>query len=296
MELRLLRSFVAIAEELHFRRAAARLHMTQPGISQHLRALEEELGARLVRRDRRNVALTSAGEALLREARAIFRRIDDAARVVARTAKGEAGQLVVGATQPALFIVIPELVRAFAARTPDVRVVVNEMTTAEQEAALRSGAIEVGVLHPPLDDDALTCRPLFSLGFDLVLSDRHPLARRKRIALRDLAGEPLIVFPRRIAPRLYDGVITLCHEVGFRPDIALEASPAPAIIAYAAAEFGIGFVASETQRAPRPGVVYRRLTGRAPRLDIALATAGEDLSPAVRTFVDVARALGPTIR
>lgn len=296
MDLRLVRSFIAIAEELHFRRASERLHMTQPGISQHLRQLEEELGVSLVRRDRRNVSLTRAGEAFLEEARKLLLHVEAAVQLTRRTDRGEVGRLVLGATQPALFIAVPELLRAYKDAAPEMGVVLREMTTAEQEAALRAGEIDAGVLHPPLDDATLACRLICTLPFDVVLSDRHHLAVRPTVSLRDLEGEPLILFPRRIAPQLYDAVITLCHRARFRPDIAIETSPAQAIISYAAAEYGIGFVASETQHTPRPGVVYRRLTGTAPEMTIGIGAHPAESSSAVRTFLDIAVAVGATLR
>jgi DNA-binding transcriptional LysR family regulator len=295
MDQRRLKCFVALAEELNFHRAAARMHMTQPAISQHLRALEDDLRVQLVHRNRRAVTLTRAGEVFLEEARKLLQQSEYAVQLARRTDRGEVGQLVVGLTQPAFFIVFPEIVQAFRARLPDVGIVIQEMTTAQQEQALRAGTIHVGILHPPLDDAALACRPFAKVAFDIVLPARHPLARKRTIALTDLAKEHFILFPRRIAPRLYDQIIALCQECGFSPEIVAESAPAQSIIAHAAAGFGVGFIASSFQQANRPGVVYRRLQGRTPEMIFGVASQIDELSLAVRTFVDVASAVGSTI-
>lgn len=295
MDQRRLECFVALAEELHFHRAAARMHMTQPAISQHLRQLEDYLRVQLVHRNRRAVSLTRAGEIFLEEARKLLRQSDYAVQLARRTHRGEVGQLVVGLTQPAFFIVFPEIVHAFRERLPDVGIVVQEMTTAQQEQALRTGSIHVGILHPPLDDDSLACQTVAKVTFDVVLSEFHPLARKRTLTLKDLAKERFVLFPRRIAPRLYDQIIGLCQECGFSPDIVAESAPAQSIIAYAAAGFGVGFIASSFQQANRPGVVYRQLQGLTPEMTFGVALQPDDVSPAVRTFVDVATAVARTI-
>jgi DNA-binding transcriptional LysR family regulator len=295
MDRRRLECFVALAEELHFHRAATRCHMTQPGLSQHLRMLEEYLQVQLVYRNKRRVSLTRSGEVFLEQARKLLRGMDQAVELARRTDKGEIGQLAIGLTATALYIVFPEIMRLFARRLPEVGIIVHEMTTAEQEEALRAGTIQLGIGHPPLDDPSLACQVIATTAFNIVLSERNPLARRKTLTLGDLAGEQFIIFPRKIGPQLYDRILSMCQDAGFSPKVILEASPAQSIIALATANFGIGFIASGFQRLPRPGAVYRELRGPAPYLSLGVAYHADDTSPAVRVFLDVAEAVGKTV-
>jgi DNA-binding transcriptional LysR family regulator len=295
MDRRRLECFLALSEELHFHRAAARCHMTQPALSQQLRMLEEYLQVQLVYRNKRRVSLTRSGEVFLEEARKLLRGMDQAVELARRTDRGEIGQLAIGLTASALYIVFPEIMRMFAERLPEVGIIVQEMTTAEQEEALRAGTIQVAIGHPPLDDPSLACNVIATTAFNIVLSARNPLAKRKVLTLRDLAGEQFIIFPRKIGPQLYDRIISMCQEAGFSPKVILEASPAQSIIALAAANFGIGFIASELQRLERPGVVYRKLDGPTPYLSLGVAYHADDTSPAVKTFLDVAMTVGQRV-
>lgn len=295
MDRRRLQFFVALCEELHFHRAAARCHITQPALSQQLRQLEEELQVQLVHRNKRHVSLTRAGETFLGEARRILRQMERAAQLARQTDRGEIGQLSVGMTAPALYIVFPEIMHRFRTALPNVGVNVHVMTTAEQEEALRLGAIDVGIFHPPLDDQSLSSHPIARMRFNVVLSDRNPLAARPSLRLEDLSKQRFIIFPRVIGPRLYDEIISLCQQAGFSPELILEASPAQSIIALAAADFGIGLIASDLQQFGRPGVVYRSLDGPAPHLTLGVAHQRDDTSPAIQTFLSVATAVGEQV-
>lgn len=270
--------------------------MTQPALSQQLQQLEAELQVQLVHRNKRRVSLTRAGETFLQEARKILRQMEHATLLARQTDRGEVGQLSVGMTAPALYIVFPEIMHGFRTELPNVGVNVHVMTTSEQEAALRSGSIDVGIFHPPLDDQSLSSSPIASMRFNVVLSDQNPLASRPSLRLEDLSRERFIIFPRVIGPRLYDEIISLCQQAGFSPEVILEASPAQSIIALAAANFGIGLIASRLQQFDRPGVVYRPLDGPAPRLTLGVAYQGDDTSPAIRTFLNVAAAIGKTVQ
>lgn len=294
MDRRRLASFLILAEELHFGRAAARCHISQPALSQQLAQLEAELGVTLLSRSRRHVALTRAGAVFAAEAARIVRSIDDAAALARRAAAGLAGRLVVGATPPALFLVLPEIVTAFAAAAPEAEVAVRPMSTAEQEQALGRGEIDVGIVHPPLEDPGLACRDIATLPFDVVLSERNPLARSPALRLRDLAGERFILFPRQVGPQLYDQVIALCRQEGFSPREIQEASPAQSIIGLAACNLGVGFIASRLQHYDRPGVVYRRLEGPAPAFTLGVAHRPEP-TRAVELFVETARRVGAEV-
>ncbi|NYZ14524.1 LysR family transcriptional regulator [Azospirillum sp. RWY-5-1] len=295
MDRRRLQSFVALCEELHFHRAAARCHMTQPALSQQLQQLEAELQVQLVHRNKRRVSLTRAGEVFQHEARRILRQMEHAAHLARQTDRGEIGRLSVAVTAPALYIVFPEIMHRFRLALPNFGVNVQVMTTSEQEAALRSGSIDVGIFHPPLDDRSLSSHLITSMRFNIVLSDLNPLAAHPVLRLEELSRERFIIFPRVIGPSLYDEIVALCQQAGFSPEVILEASPAQSIIALAAANFGIGLIASRLQQFDRPGVVYRPLDGPAPHLTLGVAYQSDDSSPAIRTFLDVATEVGRSV-
>jgi DNA-binding transcriptional LysR family regulator len=296
MDRRRLTSFLALCEELHFDRAARRCRLTQPAISQQLRQLEEQLGVKLLYRTKRSVSLTRAGATFMVEARRIVGQMDHAAELARRIERGEVGEIVVGVTAPALYIVFPEIVARFAALQPHARLVPREMTTFEQEEALRAGEIQVGILHPPLVDETLVCRDIASTPFDVVLCERNPLAGKPDLRLADLARERFILFPRRIGPRLYDAILAMCGEVGFSPETVMEAHPAQSIVALAAGNFGVGFIASDVQHFRRPLAVYRRLAGPAPRITLGVATRADDASPLTQAFIEAARTAGAEVR
>ena len=295
MDRRRLQFFVALCEELHFHRAAARCHITQPALSQQLRQLEEELQVQLVHRNKRRVSLTRAGETFLAEARKILRQMERAAQLARQTDRGEIGQLSVGVTTPALYILFPEIMHRFRTALPNFGVNVHVLTTSEQEEALRSGAIDVGIIHPPLDDTSLSSHLIARMRFNVALSDRNPLAAQPSLRLADLSKERFIIFPRVIGPRLYDEIISLCQQAGFSPELILETSPAQSIIALTAADFGIGLIASNLQQFDRPGVVYRPLDGPAPYLTLGVAYQSDETSPAIQTFLTVATAVGEQV-
>ncbi len=201
LDIRSLACFVAVAEDLHFRRAAERLNLTQPALSQRIRVLEEEVGVDLFERDRRSVALTPAGAAFLGPARAAVAHASIAKTQALRAVRGEVGRLRLGFTVIAFYYgVLPEAVRTFRARFPDVSVELAEMNSPSLEAALAAGDVDLGVLHPPLTTPGLVARPLPDQKFVLALPAAHRLARKSRISVAELAGEPFLIAPRSIGP------------------------------------------------------------------------------------------------
>lgn len=287
-----LECFVVLAEQLHFRRAAALCHITQPAMSQQLRRLEERVGATLVLRSTREVRLTAAGVVFLREARRTLAQMDRGSELARRTHSGEIGQLTVGTTAPCLYVALPEVVRALRRRSPGLGLVVQELTTAEQERAMRWGTIDVGLVHPPVEDPDLRCVQIAAPPFWAALPEGHALAAQGSISLADLADEDFVLFPREIAPQLYDTVITSCRAEGFSPRIAAHAHPAQSIIAMVAGGFGVGLIAAAVQRLARSGVVYRELTGPVPRLGIAVMTGPGQPDAAAEAFVRAAVDVG----
>jgi len=296
MDLRRLQCFFALAEELNFRRAAERCHISQPGLSQMLRQLEDQLEVRLFHRDKRNVSLTPAGELFRADADRLVRQMREAVDRVRQVDRGAMGELRIGATATALFIILPEILEEFSRAFPKVVLNVESMTTADQERALRRGDIQLGVVHPPLEDPGLACLPISSIPFDVAMSTRNPLAARRTLALRDLARENFILFPRAVGPRLYDDIITLCHHEGFSPGRIIEAAPAQSIVSLAACNMGVGFVASRVQHYERALVTYRRLQGVSPMLSLGVVQQTESAAPIVQTFIEIAQRVGRKLR
>lgn len=290
MDRRRLECFVALAEELHFSRAAERSGISQPGLSQQLRQLETQLQARLLHRSKRQVSLTRAGEVFLGEARKILAGMAAAVELTRRAERGLIGTLKIGTTASALFIAMPEIVLRFRRSHPEVDLDLRQMTTDEQVTALRSGDIHLGLLHPPVADPALRCDRLLEWPFKVALSSDTPLARKESLALADLAGETFIMFPRGVGPQLYDDIIARCHHEGFSPRKIIEIAPAQSIVAMAACGLGVGFVASEVQHYDRPHVVYRDLVSGAPALRIGAALPREGAAPMALRFVETALA------
>src|SRR4051794_8236482 len=202
MELRHLRYFVVVAEELHFRRAAERLHMSQPPLSQQIRALEEEVGATLPSRNQRRVELTAAGAAFLERARDILAAVEDAALEARRVQRGEVGRLAIGFVGSAMYSFVPELLRAFHEQAPDIALRLHELGTTEQLRQLENGRLDVGFIrasrpHPELKIETVLQEPVVA-----ALPDLHPLAARTLLTLDDLEGQPLVLLSRTGAPGL----------------------------------------------------------------------------------------------
>lgn len=291
-----LECFVALAEELHFHRAADRCHISQPAMSQQIRKLEQELDVRLAHRTKRVVSLTNAGEVFLAEARKTIRQMELAAELARRTDRGQIGQLTVGVTAPALYVVLPEVVALFQRALPGVGLVVRELTTAEQEKSLMRGDIDIGIVHPPLEESALRTERIGRAAYQMAIPEGHRLAEREAVALADLDNEPVVIFPREIAPRIYDTVLALCRDAGFSLKIAMEAHPAQSIIALVACGVGLGFIAAENQRLNRAGVVYRPIVAPRPHLDVGVAYHSDGIAPAAQAFLQAAREAGRAMR
>jgi DNA-binding transcriptional LysR family regulator len=292
MELRHLRYFVAVAEELHFGRAAARLRIAQPPLSRQIRDLEREIGAPLLSRTKKRVALTPAGRAFLPEARLAIAQAKRAKRAALSAARGEMGELRVGFVEAATYSgVLPGVLRHFRKHLPDVGLELFEMSSFQQAEALRQGRIDLGILHsPPPDADRW-------LRLERVLEDRlvvalprgHHLAKRSRLALRALAPEPFLLFPRYAAMVLYDRIIAACRDAGFSPSVVQEAAQMQTIIGLVAAGLGVALVPASIVQLRRPGVVYRPLRDLAVDMGTWAVWKVDDASVVRERFLSVVR-------
>ncbi len=290
IELRQLRYFATVAEELHFGRAATRLHMTQPPLSQTIFALEELLGVALFDRNRRSVALTAAGVALLPEARRLLAQAGELPALVQRAALGETGKLVLAFVSSADYSVLPPFLRAYRAAYPHVQITLQEATSDLQLEGLINGRIDAGLLIPPLPEKAkaqLDYLPV--LNEPLILaspSDLPELVGKSHADLRALPPLPLIIFPRPISPSLYDAILAVFREAGITPAIGQEAIQMQTIVSLVSAGMGIALVPQSVGNLRRPGVEYRPLAQATPLVETGLAWRRDNASPVLRGFLE----------
>ena len=290
MELRQLRYFVAVAEELHFRRAAARLHISQPPLSQQIGRLEAELGCRLLLRTRRRVELTPAGRAFLGDARAMLAELDVAVATAQRIDTGHAGLLRVGFVGSALLSILPAVVQGFRRARPEVEIELRERSTAAQLQALVSGVVDVGLVRPPIESDpALRTEVVLRERTVVALPAAHPLARFQRVSLKRLAAEPLVLFPRDQAPGFHDLLMRRLATTGTAPQVVQSAPEMLTIIGLVAAGIGVSPVPASVARLGLEGVTYRPLTA-APASELMAVTRVNEESALVQAFLDGARA------
>ena len=291
-EIRQLRYFVAVAERLHFGRAAQALHISQPPLSRAIRALEQQLGVALFARTRRRVALTAEGERLLEETRRLRGQLERAVGELQAMAAGEAGRLRIGFVSLADYGVLPDLLKAYKAARPRVSLALREMLSPEQAGALNAGELDFGLLLPPVANGAqLEHLVIQRERFVVALPVRHRLARSRRIAMRALAGEPLVMVPREIAPGLYDIVANLAARSGFSLNVAQEAIQMQTVVSLVSSGLGAAIVPGSVANLGRRGVVYRELIDPHPRLDVWLAWPHRPLGAAAQELLAQARRL-----
>jgi DNA-binding transcriptional LysR family regulator len=287
VKLHQLRYFVTVAEELHVGRAASRLRMAQPPLSRQIHELEGELQTRLFNRNNRGVELTDAGRVLLEEARAVLAQVDRAAEAARRAGQGEIGQLVVGVVPTVDTQVFTRILRTFSARYPSVQVVIRSLNTTAQVQGLRVGALQAGFLRLPVRDDLLTIKLVSREPLLAAIPGGHPLARARRLTLAALADEPHVIFPRQVAPGYYDMLVSLYREARLHLRIAQEAEHVQTVLGLVAGGFGVAVLPGTVQSLRPRGVVFRRLTGRLPRAETAVAYRRDDPSELLRAFVAV---------
>lgn len=289
MELRHLRYYVAVAEELHFHRAAERLHISQPPLSQQIRALESELGVTLLERNRRSVALTAAGAVFLREAREILAAVDAATEAARSVARGEAGRLALGFVGSAMHGALPGVLRAHRRAFPQVQLVLTELPTAGQLEALRAGRIDVGVIRPPVREPGLALETIATEPVVVALPEDHRLAGRAEVGLAELVEEPFVLLARREAPGLHESLAQAMADAGGVPRVVQEAREMQTVVGLVAAGLGVSLVPASVGADEHHGVAYRPVAGSAPTVELALAWRPEDRSPVLAAFLATAR-------
>lgn len=294
MELRHLRYFVAVAREGHVTRAAEKLHIQQPPLSQQIRALEREIDAPLFVRHPRGVSLTDAGRSFLADAEAVLASVDQAVVRARRTARGETGRIAVGFTTSAPFHpLVARAIREYRVQRPDISFVLEESSSGELLAGLRDERLDIAFIRSGLaDPQGLSVQPLLQEEMAAALPARHRLVRRPRLTLKDLATEDLILYRRPDGRGLYDVIIAACAEAGFSPHISQEAPRIVSTLNLVAAGLGITIVPASLSRLPLEGVTYRPLTGRpALKVPLNLACRRDEHSAATLGFIDLVRRL-----
>jgi DNA-binding transcriptional LysR family regulator len=293
--LRQWRQFVALAEELHFGRAAARLHMTQPPLTQAIAGLEAALGVRLFERTQRSVRITPAGVALLPEVRELLARAQALPELARAAAAGELGRLRLAFVSTVGFELLPRWVRAFREQWPQVALELIEATGDVQLELLARGEVDAGfVLHSPgFTAPGLAQAQVASEPLVVALPESHPLAAEKRLSLKSLLAEPLVIFPRRILPSLFDAIFALYNAAGRVPQVSQEAIQMQTIVNLVSAGLGLAWVPQSVRQFQRPGVVYRSVSwprGRAvPACETSLVWRADAVSPALAHLIRFAQ-------
>jgi DNA-binding transcriptional LysR family regulator len=286
MELRHLRYFVAVAEELHFGHAAERLHIVQPALSKQINSLERELGILLLVRTNRSVRLTEAGAVLLEDARQVLAQVNSAVERATLASKGEIGMLNIGFIPPILYERLPSIVRRYRELCPAARVNLREMGNAAAITAVVNGENHLGFVRLPLEPHPeLACLPILDEPVVLALPASHRLAAQSTIPMADLADENLVMIPRSREPELYDFYISLCAAAGFSAKVEHEADRTHVGMGLVAAGLGIAFASASTSLASYPGVVFRSIAEPAPRMSLGMIWRTTAIPPVLSTFI-----------
>lgn len=289
MELRHLRYFVAVAEELHFGRAALRLSIVQPSLSQQIKQLEDELGFPLLWRTKRSVGLTDAGKVFLTEAQRILAQVQEAKRAAQRAYRGEVGRLVLGYISSSTYDLLPMMLRLYRERFPDVEVALRELTSPEQLEALEEERIQVGLLRLPIHAPMLDVAVVRREPMVCVLPEGHPLATHTRVAVSLLAKEPFVLQPSLRGGEYYIQLMKLCLDAGFTPNVIQEVAEIHTIVSLVAAGMGVSLVPLSSRNIRSKGVVYRELEGPVSITEMAVVWLRNTRSASVQNFLAVAK-------
>jgi DNA-binding transcriptional LysR family regulator len=271
---RALAQFIVLAEELHFGKAADRLHISQPPLSQAIMRLEQTVGVELLLRDSRSVSLTDAGRVFLVEARRLLEQHELAIAHTRQACIGMTGRISLGFVGSVSYGLLPELLSMFRRKYPDIAFDLRELPSSEQLTAFRAQQIEIGIVRLPLSNASdLEMKVIKRERMIAVLPLGHPLAKKRIIELRSLANETFMMFPPHLVLSLHAKTMMACHAAGFSPRTGLEAWQMSTMVSLIAAQMGIALLPAQVKHIPHPGVVYRDVTGDNGHLDLEIALA-----------------------
>ena len=290
IELRQLRYFVVVAEELNFTRAAERLQIAQPPLSRQIQNLEKSLGLTLLERTNRRVELTAAGQVFFSECRQILSHVDRSVRATQRAARGETGQLIVGFEGAVHNDVVLKTIRKFRNQFPDVELIVQELASGQQIQGLQKGRIELGFIEPILASEDVEIEPLISEPLIVALAETHPLAVHKQLTLAQLAKEVWITGRSDEGCGLLARILAGCREAGFTPNVKQETNDPQMMLSLVASGLGVTLLPSSARSFFQTGVTYRPLQPPKPEVELAIAWHPENRSPVLQAFLQTLRA------
>lgn len=288
IDIRHFRYFQAVAEELHFGRAAARLCIAQPALSRQIQQLEQEIGTPLLRRTQRRVELLAAGKVFLERSNLILEEIGRAVVDARRTGAGQFGRLSVGFIHSSTYGLLPSIIERFRHLYPDIELELHEMPISEQHAALTRGLIDIGLLRPQPAPAELEIQPVMEDPFLVAVPHAHPLAKRKSLHLKDLADEPMVMFPQRGSPLFHSRVMAMCERAGFTPRVTQQATQIHTVAGLVGAGIGVAIIPGTARNLQPKGVHFLEILDRPDPVHVALGwlRTKEDM-PAVRSFRQV---------
>lgn len=287
MELRHLKYFKVVAEELHFGKAANRLNMTQPPLSLQINQLEEEIGVSLFHRTKRSVKLTIEGKAFLDEVEKILENLDEAIETVKMINRGEVGEIIIGFIATVTYNVLPNIIKHYRKEHPGVKVILKQLTSEEQMLALQNGTIHIAVLSDPAENEEMKYQIIWKEPLVVALPKEHVLAEDETpIELSKLANDLFILTGRKANKNHYDAIINCCYRAGFSPTIVQETNEVSTVLALVAAGIGVALVPSSIQLLLKNEVVYRNITDTEFNSVTALAWNKKNQTPIVDTFID----------
>ncbi|MBE0616253.1 MAG: LysR family transcriptional regulator [Burkholderiales bacterium] len=289
MDLRHLRYFIAVAENLSFTRAAERLHIAQPPLSLQIRQLEEELGVTLLHRTRRIVELSDAGRIFLEQARQIIRATQSAVVQAQRAQRGEIGQLAVGFFEHMSYTLLPPVLSAYRERFPSVDVKLRWFPVIGQADALARGDVDISFMRAVPGIEEVQRQTILTDKLMLALPATHPFAARNKIALRTCADERFIMYVPNLAPDFHNMIIGMCANAGFMPQIALEVGQVYTALGLVSSGAGLAFVPTSVKGVKFNGVIYKPITGRTPKIEVMLGWRQRIPSPLLMAFVETAK-------
>ncbi|BBU40765.1 LysR family transcriptional regulator [Aeribacillus sp. FSL K6-1121] len=292
MELRHLKYFLTVAEDLHFGKAAARLNMAQPPLSLQIRQLEEEIGVPLFHRTKRKVELTKEGQLFLEKVNQIFKDLEEAVESVKRVNRGEVGKIAIGFISSSAYDILPTIIEHYRKAYPNIHIDLQQLTTREQLKALHEGAIDIGILCQPanIKNDGIHFEVIRQERMMIALPEDHRLASgTSPIHLEELAGDSFILTGRKANQSHYDTVINSCYQAGFHPKVVQETQELPTVLSLVSSGMGVAIVPSSIQHVLKNKVVYRDIYNNPITTSTAFAWKSGNLSPTVHAFLNLMR-------